>query len=249
MKQLSIVLVGIFLLIMNNCGGDKSSEETSSSSSSSTQNSETLTHNGTNYGTVVSPYTGKVWLDRNLGAARVCTSFNDTACYGDYYQWGRNFDGHQESTSSTTTQQVADINSAGNEFVLDSGQHRGDWANDSDRSGDKRMALISSSDGSFVCPKDFRVPSVGEFLAETAQASAQVKNNMDAYNNFLKLPSSGSRMGSTGNMRIDDTSAFYMVRGGNYDRSTDYFYYSSDDIGKGGLSARVNGQTIRCIKK
>lgn len=29
-----------------------------------------ITHNGTSYGTVTSPYTGRVWLDRNLGAAR-----------------------------------------------------------------------------------------------------------------------------------------------------------------------------------
>ncbi len=42
-----------------------------------------LTHNGAEYCEVTSPYTERVWLDRNLGAARVCTTFNDTACYGD----------------------------------------------------------------------------------------------------------------------------------------------------------------------
>ena len=49
----------------------------------------TISHNGKSYGTVTSSYTGKVWLDRNLGASQVCTALDDTACYGDYYQWGR----------------------------------------------------------------------------------------------------------------------------------------------------------------
>ncbi|MCX8486231.1 MAG: hypothetical protein ORN53_03470, partial [Crocinitomicaceae bacterium] len=45
------------------------------------------------YGTVISPYTAKVWMDRNLGASQVATSSNDAASYGDLYQWGRATDG------------------------------------------------------------------------------------------------------------------------------------------------------------
>lgn len=40
------------------------------------------------YGTVTSPYTGKVWMDRNLGATQAATGVNDVASYGDLYQWG-----------------------------------------------------------------------------------------------------------------------------------------------------------------
>jgi hypothetical protein len=47
------------------------------------------------YSTVTSPDTGKVWLDRNLGATQVATSKTDSAAYGHYYQWGRNDDGHE----------------------------------------------------------------------------------------------------------------------------------------------------------
>lgn len=36
---------------------------------------------------VTSPYTGKVWMDRNLGASRVCQSYIDSECYGGYYQF------------------------------------------------------------------------------------------------------------------------------------------------------------------
>ena len=37
----------------------------------------------------VTSATGKVWMDRNLGAGRVATSSTDTEAYGDLYQWGR----------------------------------------------------------------------------------------------------------------------------------------------------------------
>ena len=30
---------------------------------------------------------GQVWMDRNLGASRVATSFDDEEAYGDLYQW------------------------------------------------------------------------------------------------------------------------------------------------------------------
>jgi hypothetical protein len=34
---------------------------------------------------------GTVWMDRNLGASQIATTFNDAASYGDYYQWGTAF--------------------------------------------------------------------------------------------------------------------------------------------------------------
>ena len=57
-----------------------------------------------NYGTVVNPVTGKVWLDRNLGATQVATSCTDADSYGDLYQWGRAADGHQVRTLLSATQ-------------------------------------------------------------------------------------------------------------------------------------------------
>jgi hypothetical protein len=38
---------------------------------------------------ITSPKTGRVWLDRNLGATQVATSSFDSAAYGDYYEFGR----------------------------------------------------------------------------------------------------------------------------------------------------------------
>lgn len=77
-----------------------------------------ITHNGTVYGMVASPYTGNIWLDRNLGATQVCTSFDDALCYGDYYQWGRNYDGHQDENSQTTNTQATDVNNIDSNFII-----------------------------------------------------------------------------------------------------------------------------------
>jgi uncharacterized protein (TIGR02145 family) len=48
---------------------------------------------------VYNPKTGKIWMDRNLGATRAATSSTDADAYGHLYQWGRASDGHQLRTS------------------------------------------------------------------------------------------------------------------------------------------------------
>ena len=66
--------------------------------------------------------TGKIWMDKNLGASRVAISSDDYLSYGNLYQWGRNSDGHEiivrelnfmsnaslpaTGSSSTSTQQL-----------------------------------------------------------------------------------------------------------------------------------------------
>ncbi len=48
----------------------------------------TMTVNGEVKTAAVSSATGKIWMDRNLGASQVAISSNDAAAYGDWYQWG-----------------------------------------------------------------------------------------------------------------------------------------------------------------
>jgi hypothetical protein len=200
-------------------------------------------HNGTVYGVVTSPYTGKVWLDRNLGADRVCTSVNDTECYGDYYQWGRNFDGHEDSGSATTTTQATDVTNVGHgDFIKASS----DWGS-VDGAGTTRTSNWSAIDGSSVCPVDYRVPTIAEIEAETLDHG--VINRDTAFANFLKLPSAGHR--------IYNDSTFINVNNGGYIWSNSltgggiistqnvYFF-----VGIAGLSAshRANAYTVRCLR-
>ena len=200
-----------------------------------------ITYNDTTYITVTSPYTGRVWLDRNLGASRVCTSFDDTACYGDYYQWGRNYDGHQSSTSSTTNTKAANVNSAGSSYIISIS----DWAL-VDNEGIMRTANWSTIDGSSVCPVGFRVPDRAELEAELLDVgSAEIQNREDAFNSFLALPSGGNRetsgslsdVGSLGRVWASSVYTFY----GNFVVfGSGYAYSNSND--------RAYGYTVRCLK-
>ena len=67
---------------------------------------------------VTNPTTGKIWMDRNLGATQVATTTTDQASYGDLYQWGRRADGHQCRTSPTTVTLSSVDQPAHGDFIL-----------------------------------------------------------------------------------------------------------------------------------
>lgn len=46
---------------------------------------------------------GKIWLQQNLGSAKVASSLTDSDAYGDLFQWGRWDDGHQDRNSVLKT--------------------------------------------------------------------------------------------------------------------------------------------------
>jgi hypothetical protein len=94
---------------------------------------------------VTSPHTGKVWLDRNLGASQVCTSATDSQCYGDYFYPNKDANGIPANWSAT--------------------------------------------DGSSVCPVDFRVATAAELQAELTGGNITETNS--AFNSFLKLSLAG----------------------------------------------------------
>jgi hypothetical protein len=80
--------------------------------------SQTIDIEGLSYGYVYNPTTGKIWIDRNLGATKVATSVTDTDAYGWLYQWGRLTDGHQIRTSSTSsTRSSEDVPVSGNYII------------------------------------------------------------------------------------------------------------------------------------
>jgi hypothetical protein len=205
--------------------------------------SSSVTHNGTTYGTVVSPYTGKVWLDRNLGASQVCTDLNATACYGDYYQWGRNYNGHQESNSTTTVTLSSDINSSGSSFITNNSSPY-DWAdNGVDDNGTLRTANWSKTDGTSVCPIGYRVPTIDELTDETI--SEGVVNYIDAFNNFLKLPSAGAR-GYDGSLYDQGIYGYIWLSSVNSTKSHAMLFYDSDAFTYN--DSRANASSVRCLK-
>ena len=210
---------------------------------------DTIFFRGYVYRPIVSPYTGRVWLDRNLGAKRVCRSYNDTACYGKYYQWGRNADGHEDKNSPTTNVQSIDVNDVGHGYyITENGTYDWDWAKAVDSNGSIRSANWLKSDGSSVCPKGFRVPTISELKAELLDpGSAEIQNKFDAFGTFLKLPSTGTRSNLNGNMvgvgslgsvwSATPGGAFSMVLG-----------YSDSQARAYDVTGRAQGRPVRCIK-
>jgi len=148
------------------------------------------------YGLVTSVDTGRVWLDRNLDANKVCENPADKECFGALYQWGRLSDGHQKySNPSTLSTDILPTTITPNhdKFIKVSG----DWvASGIDDDGSQRSDRWASSDGSGICPIGFHVPTYDELKADTIDATGD--NQMGASStagieNFLKLPQGGWR--------------------------------------------------------
>jgi uncharacterized protein (TIGR02145 family) len=194
-----------------------------------------------NYGTVVNPVTGKVWLDRNLGATQVATSSTDAASYGDLYQWGRAADGHQVRTSAThNTQAINWLADEGNflwdgKFIISFS----DWLTTA--TPDLWSGTAAENN---PCPSGFRVPTNAEWNQE--RRTWTNNNSVGAFASPLKLPLTGGRNGSGGSL-IGVGSFGYYWSGSVTGSMARYLFIGSSNAGMD-ASDRAFGFSIRCIK-
>ena len=228
---------------------------------------DVISHLGTDYCAVTSPYTGKVWLDRNLGATMVCSKSRDDAdagftdatytadqgsCFGDYYQWGRNFDGHENNESSTTAIQATQIDPVQSEvegkFITSGDTNDYDWAKAIDSNGSTRQANWSKTDGSSVCPVGFRVPTIDELKAELFDTdSSEIADRDDAFNSFLKLPTAGFRYGY-GSGSLEGQGTWGDVWSSSVDGAYSYDVGFSSNLADWYHVNRAYGQSVRCLR-
>ena len=213
---------------------------------------ESIIHNGVAYDTVTSPYTGRVWLDKNLGASEACTAFNDENCYGDYYQWGRDADGHEKSTSEIIVTLANNVTPVGhNKFIVQTDvSNNWDWIEYSvDALGSARKANWSKTDGSSVCPIGFRVPTINELSNETINLTGtdKINNSIDAFNNFLKLPSAGYRQFLDGTLGALGGTVFLWST--TVESSTSHAILIHDISQVAVNEFRTDGYPIRCIQE
>jgi hypothetical protein len=150
-----------------------------------------ITFKGLSYTLITSPDTGRIWLDRNLGATRVATSSTDSAAYGYSYQWGRNDDGHESRTSGITTTRATTIAPAHNNYIFNNITYY--WTS-ADSNGALRAAAWADGGSNDICPVGFSVPTEAELAADTISATTTTIINKDtAFSSFLKIPVAGYR--------------------------------------------------------
>jgi hypothetical protein len=210
-------------------------------SSNNTQNSQNsfnvINCDGSifSWSNVTNATTGKVWMDRNLGARQVATSSTDANSYGDLYQWGRLKDGHQCRTSSTTaTLSTTDV--PGNATFITSAD---DWRSTQNDNLWQGVSGINNP-----CPSGYRLPTNTELDAERASWGTQ--NAAGAFGSVLKLPMSGSRLYSDGSLISVGTVGTYW---GSTVSGTQCHRLAYNNVEANIVSDdRALGYSVRCIK-
>ena len=181
---------------------------------------------------------GKIWMDRNLGASRVATSSTDSVGFGDLYQWGRAKDGHQLRTSATTATFASVDKPSTSDFInVKTGTQ--DWRNP------QNSTLWQGVNGSNnPCPTGFRLPTVAEWNLEIEGWSG--KNDVGAFASSLKLPLSGSRSTSTGDIALAGTGGYYWTS--TVDGTRSRVVVISEAQAFVSTSVRGDGKSVRCIR-
>ncbi len=196
--------------------------------------------------------TGKVWMDKNLGASQVATSLSDHLAYGSLFQWGRAADGHEviNWTSSTTTDgaeqsretaitSVSDI--PGHDDFITRPTTAGDWRAAANNNLWKGVAGTNNP-----CPSGFRVPTIAEWTAERDTWSSS--DGAGAFASVLKLTFAGVRVNSNGAVIQSGATS------GNYWSSTiaapvsEYFAITNTFALPFTGLGRSYGLSVRCIK-
>ena len=186
---------------------------------------------------VINPVTGKIWMDRNLGATQAATTSTDGNSYGDLYQWGRGNDGHQCRNSPTTTTLSSTDQPANGSFIL-APNSPFDW-----RSPQNTNLWQGVNGVNNPCPSGYRLPTEIEINAE--RLSWSINNSAGAFASPLKLPVAGYRLDSNGSLAGAGTYGIYWSSTVNGARSELLYFSINAGIG---ADRRAFGGSVRCLK-
>jgi uncharacterized protein (TIGR02145 family) len=183
--------------------------------------------------------TGKIWMDRNLGALQVATSSTDMDAYGDLYQWGRGADGHQLRTSGTTTTlSTSDIPGHG-DFITTGGSSPNDWRNPQNNNLWQGVSGINNP-----CPSGYRLPTEAEWEAERMSWSSNDAEG--AFSSPLKLTMTGNRDFIDGSLSdVNDVGRYWSMTVSGSSALRIGFNSSNANTT---TFVRATGLSVRCLK-
>ncbi|MFA5746775.1 MAG: FISUMP domain-containing protein [Candidatus Paceibacterota bacterium] len=198
----------------------------------------TFTYKGSSvaYGTV--EHNSKCWMDRNLGAAQVATAFDNSAVYGDLFQWGRLDDGHQTRNSGITTVLSGSSNPGHGNFIYGMGSPY-DWVSPQIESLWQGVSGTNNP-----CPSGWRVPTETEWNTERLSWSSNNYNG--AFASPLKLTAAGYRSHSDAAVGLAGVGGFYWSSAVSAPGSR-LLGFSSGDANVDS-SYRADGLSVRCVK-
>ncbi|RTY84644.1 hypothetical protein EKL99_01215 [Flavobacterium sp. ZB4P23] len=195
--------------------------------------------------------TGKIWMDRNLGAFRAAVGHNDHDAYGCLYQWGRGNDGHAsviwdnmqtQSTKGTvngTTSSLSTTNNPGDALFIINPNY--DWRSV------KNDALWQGVLGvNNPCPSGYRVPTEFEFAAEAV--AYKITNFDSAYDSPHKFILAGYRNMYTGDVQDNGVRVRLWTSTVNAANARAYNFSNLDTYNIVNSFPRSTGFSVRCIK-
>ena len=210
--------------------------------------------------TIVVPITsstGKIWMDRNLGASRAANAKNDYQAYGCLYQWGRGNDGHASITYTMgqedgwgtnagyavngSTNTLSSSDNPGNALFIISGTNLPyDW-----RSPKNNNLWQGATGINNPCPTGYRVPTRTEFAAEITAYS--ISGGTSAYNSLHKFPLAGDRAFDSASVRDQGVDAMYWTSTAS-DKQAYTISVQPSAVYTNVDNGRAGGHSVRCIK-
>jgi uncharacterized protein (TIGR02145 family) len=185
----------------------------------------------------INPTTGKTWMDRNLGASQAATSVNNSAAYGDLYQWGRLADGHQCRNSGLIAA-VSPTDIPGHGLFCQVG---GDW-----RSTTNNNLWQGATGINNPCPSGYRLPTETELNAE--RLLWPTNNAAGAYNSILKLTTAGYRDQQNASNISVDGYGYYWTSSINSSNARQLIMGTAINDASMVSYPRGRGYSVRCIK-